>query len=67
MKINGDICRCLDDECEKNTTCLRYLGKDDYHPRLSFVATMRDSRGLAGCRYYMPASFDKEENNKEKQ
>lgn len=40
MTLPADYARCHDDACPDRERCLRWLGRDDEHPRLVHVATL---------------------------
>ena len=40
MTLPADYARCHDDKCPDRERCLRWLGRDDDHPRTVHVVTL---------------------------
>lgn len=52
MNLPADITRCLGDGCESRETCLRFIHRDDDHPRLHYMQRGEFIDGQ--CVYSMP-------------
>jgi len=49
MRLANDICRCHDEQCELNSTCLRFLQRKTCGDRTPHVMSHRTDDG---CAYY---------------
>jgi hypothetical protein len=48
-----EVCRCLDDTCNKNHECLRYLCRDD-KSGAGIVESIRKLSADDNCKYIIP-------------
>lgn len=49
--LSSDVCRCLGDNCPVRQNCLRWLGRNDQLPMLTFIATGEFINGV--CSYWL--------------